>query len=62
MLKFSSPVKFDVEKFDGRIHFGLWQVQVKDVLIQSELHKASKGRPSPDSSKDSGKSSMSNED
>ena len=26
--------KFDIEKFDGRINFGLWQVQVKDVLIQ----------------------------
>ncbi|RYR60791.1 hypothetical protein Ahy_A04g017852 [Arachis hypogaea] len=30
------------EKFDGRINFGLWQVQVKDVLIQSGLHKALK--------------------
>lgn len=62
MSKFSSPVKFDVEKFDGKINFGLWQVQVKDVLIQSELHKALKGRPSPDSGKDFGKSSMSDED
>ncbi|RYR42423.1 hypothetical protein Ahy_A08g038900 [Arachis hypogaea] len=30
------------EKFDGRINFGLWQIQVKDVLIQSGLHKALK--------------------
>ncbi|RYR60790.1 hypothetical protein Ahy_A04g017851 [Arachis hypogaea] len=30
------------ENFDGRINFGLWQVQVKDVLIQSGLHKALK--------------------
>ena len=37
--------KFDVEKFDGIINFGLWQVQVKDVLIQSGLHKALKGKP-----------------
>lgn len=37
-------MKFDVEKFDGIINFGLWQVQVKDVLIQSGLHKALKGR------------------
>ena len=46
MSNFMSPVKFDVEKFDGMINFGLWQVQVKDVLIQSGLHKALKGRPS----------------
>ena len=25
--------RFDIEKFDGRINFGLWQVQVKDILI-----------------------------
>ena len=30
-----SAMKFDVEKFDGRINFGLWQVHVKDILIQS---------------------------
>jgi hypothetical protein len=34
-----SEMKFDIEKFDGRINFGLWKVQVKDVLIQSGLHK-----------------------
>ena len=44
----SNLVKFEVEKFDGRINFGLWQVQVKDVLIQSGLHKALKGRPAPE--------------
>ena len=38
-------MKFDVEKFDERINFGLWQVQVKDLLIQSRLHKALKGKP-----------------
>ncbi|KAL5790954.1 hypothetical protein ACOSQ2_005842 [Xanthoceras sorbifolium] len=42
MSKFSSSLKFDVEKFDGKINFGLWQVQVKDVLIQSGLHKVLK--------------------
>ena len=41
----SNLVKLEVEKFDRRINFGLWQVQVKDVLIQSGLHKALKGRP-----------------
>ncbi|XP_038880366.1 pentatricopeptide repeat-containing protein At3g53360, mitochondrial-like [Benincasa hispida] len=39
MSSFMSSVKFDVEKFDGMNNFGLWQVQVKDVLIQSVLHK-----------------------
>ena len=42
-----SGVKFDIEKFDGRINFGLWQVQVKDLLIQYKLHKALKGKPAP---------------
>ena len=40
-------MRFDVEKFDGRINFGLWQVQVKDVLIQSGLHKALMGNQFP---------------
>ncbi|KAL4565087.1 hypothetical protein LXL04_029170 [Taraxacum kok-saghyz] len=48
-----TPMRFDVEKYDGRINFGLWQVQVKDVLIQSGLHKALKGKPAPVSSKES---------
>jgi hypothetical protein len=39
-------MKFDIEKFDGRINFGLWKVQVNDVLIQSGLHKALKGNTS----------------
>jgi len=46
-----SPMRFDVEKYDGRINFGLWQVQVKDVLIQSGLHKALGGADSASSSK-----------
>ncbi|KAL4566149.1 hypothetical protein LXL04_030259 [Taraxacum kok-saghyz] len=48
-----TPMRFDVEKYDGRINFGLWQVQVKDVLIQSGLHKALKGKPAHVSSKES---------
>lgn len=52
--------KFEIEKFDGRINFGLWQVQVKDVLIQSGLHKALKERPtSGKGDKDSEKSESS---
>lgn len=46
-------IKFDIEKFDGRINFGLWQVQVRDILIQSGLHKALKGKPEAGSSDDS---------
>ena len=38
-MSYSSAMKFHIEKFDGRINFGLWKVQVKDVLIQSRLHK-----------------------
>lgn len=38
MSSFMSPVKIDVEKFDGRMNFGLWQVQVKDVLIESGFY------------------------
>ena len=68
-----SATKFDVEKFDEKINFALWQVQVKDLLIQSGLYKVLKGEPIPltsqkdlevfgDSSGDSGKSTMSDED
>ncbi|MED6137639.1 hypothetical protein PIB30_066813 [Stylosanthes scabra] len=42
MTPVSSVMRFDIEKFDGRMFFGLWQVQVKDVLIQSWLHKIRK--------------------
>ncbi|KAL5756363.1 hypothetical protein ACOSQ2_021109 [Xanthoceras sorbifolium] len=56
MSTFSSLIKFDVEKFDGRINFGLWQVQVKDMLIQSRLHKVLKGKPTPISNSDYGES------
>ena len=36
-----SAIKFDVEKFDGKlVNFGMWQCQMRDVLIQQDLHKA----------------------
>ncbi|MED6219194.1 hypothetical protein PIB30_033609 [Stylosanthes scabra] len=44
MVSFSSAVKFDIERFDGRMVFDLWQVQVKDVLIQSGMRKVRKVR------------------
>lgn len=33
-----SGVKYDMEKFDGRINFDLWQVKVNIVTIQLGLH------------------------
>lgn len=50
-------MRCEIEKFDGRMNFALWQVQVKDVLIQSGLHKVLKGKPV--SGKNSGKDSSS---
>ena len=55
-------MKFEIETFDGKINFGLWQIQVKDVLIQSGLHKALKEKSSPASSSNSRKASISDED
>ena len=40
MSKFTTRVRFDMDKFDRIIDFGLWQVQVKDVLTQIGLRKA----------------------
>ena len=54
-----STMKFDAEKFDGRIYFGLWKVQVKDLLIQYGLHKALKGKPTTVSGEDSARSKTS---
>ncbi|XP_039060075.1 G-type lectin S-receptor-like serine/threonine-protein kinase RKS1 [Hibiscus syriacus] len=73
LLGTKAKKRFDIEKFDGRINFGLWQVQVKDILIQSGLYKALKGKPASlfegkepdkpsDSSGDKGKSKMSEEE
>ncbi|PON75591.1 hypothetical protein PanWU01x14_042160 [Parasponia andersonii] len=59
--KISIPVRADVEKFGGNINFGLWQIQVKNLLIQSGLHKILKGREAY-KRRDSQKSSMSDED
>ena len=38
-------LKFGIERFDGRMNFGLWQIQVKDILIQYGLHKTLRGIP-----------------
>jgi hypothetical protein len=49
-------LKFGIERFDGRMNFGLWQIQVKDILIQSGLHKTLRGIPTSGSSDGAGKS------
>ena len=60
--KFLNLLRFDVENFDKNINFDLWQVQVRNLLIQCELQKVL-GRDSiKGSMKDSDKSSMSDED
>lgn len=50
---FTCLVKFDMEKFDRRINFGLCQVQVKDVQVQARLCKALKNRLGSGASKES---------
>lgn len=51
-----SGAKFEVEPFDGRNNFSLWQSILKDILVQQGLYKALKGREKkPESSDDKGK-------
>ena len=40
----STITKFDVEKFDGKISFSIWRVQMKAVLTQNGLKKALQGK------------------
>jgi len=35
----SSLTKFEVEKFNGKKNFNLWQKTVKALLVQQGLHK-----------------------
>ena len=39
--RYSTPViggqKINVEKFDGKINFGMWRCEVMDALIQIDL-------------------------
>ena len=53
-------MKFDFEKFDGKINFGLWQIQVKDILIKYGLHKVLKGKLTPEGSEKSSRVSLAN--
>ena len=40
----SSVTKFDIEKFDGKISFAIWKLQMKAVLTQNRLKKALDGK------------------
>ena len=35
-----SSVKFEVEKFDGRNNFGMWQCEMLNIFYQQELKDA----------------------
>ena len=37
----SSTIKFEVEKFNGKENFSLWQKRMKVLLVQQGLHKTS---------------------
>lgn len=41
----SSPMKVDIDKFDGNISFSLWQVYMRDFLAQQGLKKGIIGKP-----------------
>lgn len=40
-----SSAKFEVEKFNGTNNFGMWQCEVKDVLIQQDLDLVLEDKP-----------------
>jgi hypothetical protein len=40
-----SNAKFDVEKFDGKNNFGMWQCEVMNVLAQQELDVTLEDKP-----------------
>ena len=40
----SSTIKFEIEKFNGKENFSLWQKKVKALLVQQGLHKILQGK------------------
>ena len=45
MLKIGGfTTKFEIEKFNGKENFGLWQKRVKILLVQQGLHKTLQGK------------------
>ncbi|KAH0652210.1 hypothetical protein KY289_029888 [Solanum tuberosum] len=46
----STVTMFDIEKFDGKISFSIWKIQMKAVLTHNALKKALAGKSKkPDS-------------
>ena len=39
-----ASTKFEVEKYNGKNNFSLWQRRMKDLLIQERVHKALLGK------------------
>ena len=40
----STVTKFDIKKFDGKISFAIWRVQMRAVLTQNGLKRALDGK------------------
>ncbi|KAG6502742.1 hypothetical protein ZIOFF_035029 [Zingiber officinale] len=40
----STVTRFDIEKFDGKISFSIWRIQMRAVLTQNGLKKTLKGK------------------
>jgi len=36
--------KFEIEKFDGKNNFGLWQIKVRAIFVQQELDETLNGK------------------
>ena len=44
ILRMESNLKYDIEPFDGKNNFNIWQSIIKDVMIQQRLLKALQGK------------------
>jgi len=40
----ASVTKFDIPKFDGKISFNIWKIQMMEILTQNGLKKAIVGK------------------
>lgn len=47
-----ATTKFEIDKFDGKNNFNIWQSNVKDTLVQQEFLKALKGMKLEDMKED----------
>lgn len=53
MSRFMNLVEFDWQRFDGRINFGIWQVQVKnEPLIEAVVIQGLEGKTKCSTSKE----------